>query len=464
MANLEIGAGDPNNLENGVVETERKFSGNEVVLMPETLNGCKASQEAEVFQPRRVVVTGMGMICPLGIGVESSWYRLINGESGFSSVSFDQIEASVAGQVKDFDPLQALTGLINAKDLRRMSRPALFALAASLEALRHAGLLDTDLHVDSRINRDRFGVQIGTGIGGATGIIDTQRRLDSGRPTLPTDVLRVIPERVSTIPSMIFELRGPNETPAAACATGNVAITGGYKEIALNQADIMLVGGTEASLDQACMSLFDYAALDKEPDPAKASRPFDTKRDGFVFSEGSGVLVIESEDHALARGANILAYIGGYGNTADAHNDTAPSGEGAQRALRLALQSTEELPRFPRTYINAHGTATLAGDPVEMKAIRDVIPPDATFAVSSTKGAIGHTLGAAGAIETIFCVKALETNTIPPTVHNEQPIKEAKGINIVPNDAQHMEIDAAVNNSFGFGGINSVIILYRRPV
>lgn len=425
--------------------------------------GYKPAVEKELFQPRKVVITGMGAVTPLGIGVEQTWNRLVNGESGISSVSFPLIRASVAGVIKDFDPVQILDGLITEKDLDRMSLASLYSLVASREALQHAGLIDSNLQIFSHIDKERFGVRIGTGYGGAHSLIQVQEGLNEGKRTRPTAILKTAPERISTIPSMIFGLKGPNSTPSAACATGNVAIVGGYQQILLNDADIMLVGGTEGALNQVGMSLFDASTLSKEQDPSKASRPFDEKRDGFVFSEGAGVLVLESEEHALARGANILGYIGGYGESADAEHETAPNGEGARRALRGALRHTKEMSTFPRLYVNAHGTGTVKGDPIEMNAIRDIIPEDYLLAVSSTKSSIGHTCGAAGAIETIFCVKALETDIIPPTLHNDQPIEEAKGVNIVPNEAQHIKVDGAVNDSFGFGGINSVVTVFRYP-
>ncbi len=419
------------------------------------------SREDEFFSSRRVVVTGMGMVTPLGLDVESSWQRLIAGESGFSSIAFEHVHASVFGEISDFNPEAAFEGFINTKELRRIPRATQFTLAASLEALRHAGLLTDDSKLSEGIEANRVGVQIGTGMGSAARFIRVDEGLKGSGKILPTEIFNVLIERVSTVPSIKFGLKGPNETPSAACATGNIAIAGGYKEILLNEADIMLVGGVEASLNQASVKMFDaMPAISREEDPDRASRPFDVNRDGFVFSEGVGVLVLESEGHAKARGVPILGYVAGFGNTSDGYHDTEPSGEGAKRAMRRGLRYIpEESQSF---YINAHGTATPTGDPVEIQAIRESFEDKGEFIVSSTKGATGHTLGAAGAIEAIFCLKSLETNIVPPTIHHEETMPEAQGINIVPNAAQEQKVDVVVNNSFGFGGINSVTVFTRE--
>lgn len=412
-------------------------------------------------EQRRVVVTGMGTINPLGLNVLDFWRNLVDGRSGISNIEFPFTKVKVAGLVRDFKPEVMLSGLVPLKHLKRLSRPVQFAVAAVKEALLQAGLLDELLKISEKIDLTRFGTSIGTGIGGAVDIINAKDKLDKGEDVKPSDLFRSEPERVATAVSMIFGLKGPVEAPAAACASGNVAATNGFNEIHLGNADVMVVGGSESCIHGVTLSLFESAtALSLQTDPRKASRPFDKARSGFVMSEGAGIYVLESYEHAKKRGARIYAEFVGYGNTGDAYHDTVPSEEGQRRALRLAMKKIES-PNHQRIYVNAHGTGTGSGDPVEISAIRKELP-DREIDVSSSKSEIGHTMGAAGAIESIVCIKALNEGILPPTINLNDPIDEAEGINLIPHEAQLAEgVEAAVNNSFGFGGINSVLVFKK---
>lgn len=416
--------------------------------------------ETELPRAREIVITGMGMVSPLGLSVESSWNRLIRGESGLSSTAYEHINASVFGRVNDFDSEKVLGELINSKERRQTPRAAEFSSLASLEALGQAGLLGDDLHLIPEIDSERIGVAIGSGFGPAAHIVEIARLMrEKNGQVPPSALLNSLVERVSTVPSMAFGLKGPLLTPSAACATGNVSIITGIEKISAGQADIMLVGGVEASLNAPSIKAFDALhALSRESDPNKASRPFDMARDGFVYGEGAGVLVIESYESAIRRGANILAYLGGYGQLSDANHPTDPDG---RMQIRTIENATRDLifPKSGTIYVNAHGTATPTGDPIELISIRQAISDKANTLVSSTKGATGHTLGAAAAIGAIFCVKALHAGIVPPTVHNDTPIEEASGIDLVRNKAKMSDLEIAINLAFGFGGINTALLL-----
>ena len=416
--------------------------------------------ETELPRARDAVITGMGMISPLGGNVDSSWDRLIRGKSGLSSATHKYVSASVFGAVNGFDAESTLGSLMTGKELKRVPRVAQFSTAASFEALAQAGLLNEDLRLKAEIDAERIGVVIGSGFGPAANITEIDRLLreKEGKVT-PNEIFNTLVERVSTIPSMVFGLQGPLLTPSAACATGNVSIITGIEKIALGQADIMLVGGSEASLTHASIKAFDALhALSKESDPNKASRPFDMARDGFVYGEGAGVLVIESYESAVRRGVNILAYLGGYGQLSDANHPTDPDG---RMQIRTIEKATRDLifPKSGTIYVNAHGTATPTGDPIELISTRQAIADKANTLVSSTKGATGHTLGAAAAIEAIFCIKALHAGLVPPTVHNDNPIEEANGVDLVRNKVRMSDLKIAINLAFGFGGINTAIWL-----
>lgn len=420
----------------------------------------EAPANEEVIGRRRVVVTGIGMVTPLGLNGDTTWKNLIDGKSGITPIESKYTPIKVAGQIKDFDPLSSGV-IVVPKELGRISRPAQLSLAAAFEALTNAGLLGSDKKLLTGINAENVGVKIGTGIGGAPTIAEISERLKAGKKISPFAALLIEPERVSSVVSIKFGLKGPLATPVAACATGNIAITLGCQDIALGEADIMVVGGTESMFENEIgFALYDAVnALSKDPD-ARASRPFHRTRNGFVMGEGAGVLVLEEYEHAKRRGAKILAEVVGYKNTADAESDTEPSGEGAERAMIGSLKKAGVIAEKGTIYVNAHATSTPIGDRVELGAIAKTLRSKAldNFAVSSTKGATGHLMGAAGAVEAIFCIKALQDGVIPPTINLDDPLEEGAGINLVPIDAQKRKIDGAVNNGFGFGGINSTIV------
>lgn len=417
----------------------------------------------EQLQRRRVVVTGIGMVTPLGLNTKDSWDGFVNGKSGISEVDFPYTKVKVAGLIHGFDPNKALAGIVERKEIgRRTSRPIELATAAAHEALNDAGLLTESNEIIPGVDRTRVGVKIGTGIGGANLIAKISETLKSGKRISPFDVLKVLIERVSTVVSMKFGLQGPNETPSAACATGNAALIDGWKDVFLNDADAMAVGGVESSVDENVLSLFEaVGALTLETDPNKASRPLDKKRSGFVMSEAATVMILEELEHAIKRGAKIYAEFVGYGATADAHNDVEPSGEGAKRAIQEAFRKAGGIPPSGDIYVNAHATSTPTGDPVEVIVVKEVIPGHHRIKISATKSASGHGMGAAGAMEAAVSVLAIYNKVVPPTINLDNPIDEAKGINLVPNEAQRWEGEFALNNSFGFGGINVATIFKR---
>lgn len=413
----------------------------------------------EFARQRRIVVTGIGMVTPLGLDVNTTWENLKAGKSGITPIESKLTLIKVAGQVKDFDP--ASSGVISTKELLRISRSSQMSVVAAFEALTNAGLLGQDKKLLPSINSELIGVKIGTGIGGATEIPEVSEKLKSGRRVSSLDSLRVEPERVASVVSMKFGLRGPLAAPTAACATGNIAITWGYQDIFSGEADIMVVGGVESMFNnEVTRALYDASRALSRDEDERASRPFHKTRNGFVMSEGAGVLVLEDYAHAQKRGAKILAELVGCKNTADAESDTAPSGEGAERAMRGALQKAGHIAEKGTIYVNAHATSTPKGDEIEVNAIKRVLGHRdlRDIAVSSTKGATGHLMGGAGAVEAIICIKALGEGVIPPTINLDDPLEEGEGVNLVPIDAQVKKIDVAVNNGFGFGGINSTTI------
>lgn len=439
--------------------------------MVEAPVGIDDQPRKELDPTTRIVVTGMGVISPLGLNTDAMWSNLIAGRSGIRHYPFrnyPQIESSVAGLVEGFDALKTLEGIIPKKDVKhRLHRSAHFSLAASLEALQQAGLLIPNLGQDSKerkwtlntniVAAEDVATIIGTGIGGGETIYEVGKDLDEGKTAKPQHVLKILPERVVTPVTMAFGLKGPTYTVVAACATGNYAISCALKEIMAGDATLAIVGSSDASLIPIAYSMFDCMyALDREPDPAKASRPFDKSRGGFVLAEGAAILILERLDFARKRGVKILAEVVSYGNTADAYHDTEPSGEGAIRAMRIASERARAKGISGPLYINAHATGTRA-DPTEMNAIKAVHGDKKKYVagVSATKSSTGHLLGAAGTLESIICIKAIQTGILPPTTKLENPVDEAAGWNLVPNDAQNAEITHAQNNSFGFGGVNS---------
>ncbi len=406
---------------------------------------------------RRVVITGLGVVSAVGTDVESFWSRLVAGECGIDRIaSFDPsgYDTQMAGEVRNFDPAPAFP---SPKEVRRTDRFAQFGVHAGWQALRDSGL---DLE---RVNRDEVGVFIGSGIGGLeTVTIQHKILIDRGPGRLsPFMIPMLISNMASGLVSMFHNLRGPNFATCSACATANHALGEAWRTVKMGDAKVMLAGGAEATIVPIGIGGFCAmkAMSTRNTDPKRASRPFDKERDGFVMGEGAGVVVLEELEHAKARGARIYCEVSGYGNTADAYHLTAPSpgGEGAARCMRMALRNAQLNPADV-SYINAHGTSTPQGDIAETEAIKTVFGDHARkLAVSSTKGATGHMLGAAGAVEMIVCAKAIQTDTVPPTINYEVADPECD-LDYVPNTARRMQVRAAVNNSFGFGGHNATLV------
>ncbi len=407
-------------------------------------------------QERRVVVTGLGVVTPLGHQLDVFWNNIITGQCGIDTITaFDAalFDTKIAGEVKNFDPLPAFP---SAKEVRRADRYSQFGVYAG-----HQALLDSGLDL-SRENLDEIGVFLGSGIGGlATTTEQVKILLERGPSRLsPFMIPMLISNMASGLFSMYNNLRGPNFATCSACATANHAIGEAWRTIKMGDAQVMFAGGAEATVVPVGIGGFCAmrAMSTRNDDPKRASRPFDKDRDGFVMGEGAGMLVLEELEHAKKRGAKIYCEIAGYGNTADAHHLTAPSpgGEGAARCMKMALRSgglnLEDI-----SYINAHGTSTPQGDVCETQAIKTVFGEHAKkLAVSSTKGATGHMLGAAGAVEMSICVLAIKHGIVPPTINYTTPDPECD-LDYVPNTAREIPVNAIVNNSFGFGGHNSTI-------
>ena len=406
---------------------------------------------------KRVVVTGIGVVSPLGQGIEPFWQNLLAGQCGLDSIrafDTDGFPCTIAGEVKEFDPAPAFP---SPKEVRRTDRFAQFGIHAGWQALNDSGL-DLD-----QANRDRVGAMIGSGIGGLA-TLESQHKtlLDRGPGRMsPFFIPMMILNMASGMFSLYHGLRGPNVATCSACATANHAIGEAWRTLVMGDADVMVAGGTEAAVHPTAMGGFAAmkALSTRNDDPKHASRPFDAGRDGFVMGEGAGALVLETVEHATARGARIYCELAGYGNTADAHHMSAPApeGEGGARAMRMALNSGGLNPD-EISYINAHGTSTPQGDICETQAIKSVFGEHARrLAVSSTKGATGHMLGAAGGVEMAVCCKALQTGTVPPTLNYETPDPDCD-LDYVPNEAREMEVNAIANNSFGFGGHNASLV------
>jgi 3-oxoacyl-[acyl-carrier-protein] synthase II len=406
---------------------------------------------------RRVVITGLGAVTPIGNDVETAWKSLLAGECGIGPITlFDAsaYDTRIAGEVKQFDPTPAFP---SPKDARRSDRFSQFGVFAARQAL-----LDSGLDLD-KTDRDQVGVFIGSGIGGLKTTEDQHSILLAKGPgrLSPFMIPMLILNMASGYFSIFYKLRGPNVSTCSACATSTHAIGEAWRTIKMGDANVMFAGGAEATIVPIGIGGFCAmkALSTRNTEPKRASRPFDADRDGFVMGEGAGVVVLEELEHARARGARIYAELAGYGNTADANHMTAPApfGEGAARCMRMALRHAGLAPADIQ-YINAHGTSTPQGDIAETQAIKTVFGEHAKkLAVSSTKGATGHMLGAAGATELVFCVKAIQTGMVPPTINLEKPDPECD-LDYVPNAAREMRVDAIVNNSFGFGGHNATVI------
>jgi len=398
----------------------------------------------------------MGVVTPLGHDLDTFWQNLITGQCGIDTISsFDAspFATQVAGEVKNFDPAPAFP---SPKDIRRADRYSQFGVYAAWSALKDSGL---EL---AKENCDEIGVFIGSGIGGLQKTTEQLKILLERGPSRlsPFMIPMLISNMASGLVSMYFNLRGPNFATCSACATANHAIGEAWRTIKMGDAQVMLAGGAEAAVIPVGIGGFCAmrAMSTRNDDPKHASRPFDKERDGFVMGEGAGVLVLEELEHAKKRGAKIYCEIAGYGNTADAYHLTTPSpgGEGAARCMKMALRHGR-LNLTDVSYINAHGTSTPQGDVCETQAIKTVFGDHAKkLVVSSTKGATGHMLGAAGAVEMAACALAIKNSIVPPTINYQVPDPECD-LDYVPNTAREMPVNAIINNSFGFGGHNSTI-------
>lgn len=408
----------------------------------------------------RVVVTGVGAVTPLGTGVETFWSRLTAGESGIAPISLFDVSdypTRIAGEVKDFNAEDWL----DRKEARRIDRFIAFAVATAKMALDDSGLPYSDTEIGKKT-----GVLIGSGIGGLTFMGEQFRRLFDGGPSKvsPFLVPYMIPDMASGMVSIMYGLKGPNTCVVSACSTGADAIGTAYHMIKRGDAIAMVTGGTEAPINEIGLAGFcaARAMTTNNDNPDTASRPFDADRDGFVMSEGSAVFVLEDYDYAVARGAKIYGEVVGYGMSGDAHHITMPDpdGDGAMRSMLMALDNAGLQPS-DIGYINAHGTSTPYNDKFETMAIKRAFG-DAAYntPVSSTKSAIGHTLGAAGAIEGLVCLLAMRDDILPPTINYQTPDPECD-LDYIPNTARKQRVNATLSNSFGFGGHN-VSLIFKR--
>jgi beta-ketoacyl-acyl-carrier-protein synthase II len=405
-----------------------------------------------------VVVTGQGVICPLGNTVEEFWKRLIAGESGIGPVTrFDTAayDTRFAGEVRDFKP----ESVMDRKDIRRSDLFVQYAVAATAQALEQS-------KIQGAVDPNRFGVIVGSGIGGISTFEDQHRTLLEKGPgrVSPFFIPMMISDMASGQVSIQFGAKGPNYCTVSACSSGAHAVGEAFRLIQNSEADVMIAGGAEAPVTPVSFAGFCSmkAMSTRNDDPVRASRPFDSQRDGFVMGEGAGIVILEELEHAKKRGATILAEVVGYGATGDAHHMTAPApeGEGAARAMRAAIDDSG-LPLSEFGYVNAHGTSTPLNDKFETQAIKSVFGDHAKrVAISSTKSMTGHLLGAAGGLETIICVLALERKILPPTINYENPDPDCD-LDYVPNTARPVEARAALSNSLGFGGHNVTLALSR---
>ena len=408
---------------------------------------------------RRVVITGAGLVTPVGIGIDENWENITSGKSGVGEIThFDTSDfpVKIAGEVKNFTP----EDFVDKKDCRKFDKFIIYSLAAAELAVQNSGL---DIN---KIDSERAGTIIGSGIGGFKTIEDTHEILMTKGPKRisPFFIPSAIINMASGMVSIKYGLKGPNLSVVTACATGAHALGEAFKLIQRGDADIMFAGGTESAITPLAVGGFsNMKALSRRNDePEKASRPFDKDRDGFVMGEGAGILIIEELEVALSRGADIIAEIVGYGLTGDAYHITAPdeSGDGARRCMEMAIRDAAIKPE-DIDYINAHGTATPYNDVIETRAIKNTFKKHAyKLAVSSTKSMTGHLLGAAGSVEAIYSALAIKTGVLPPTINLETPDEECD-LDYVPNKARKQEISYALSNSLGFGGTNASLVFKK---
>ncbi|RLL42698.1 beta-ketoacyl-[acyl-carrier-protein] synthase II [Oceanobacillus piezotolerans] len=408
---------------------------------------------------KRVVITGVGAMTPIGNNAFTAWENATGGVSGVSEatlIDIEKVDVKITAEVKDFNPADYM----DKKEAKRMGRFSQFAVAASKMAIE-----DARIEIGKNAIPERVGVWIGSGIGGL-GEFETQHRkfLEKGqRRVSPFTIPMFIPDMASGRVSIELGAKGINNCSVTACATGSNSIGDAFRSIQNGLSDVMITGGTEAAITEMTVAGFsNMTALSKNPNPEKASRPFDKNRDGFVLGEGCGVVILEELEHALTRGANIYAELVGYGSTGDAYHITspAPDGEGAGRAMKLALEDASLAPEQV-DYINAHGTSTQYNDLFETNAIKAVFGDHAyNLSVSSTKSMTGHLLGGAGAVEAIFSVLAIRDGIMPPTINYETP-DEALDLDYVPNVAKKKDLTVVLSNSLGFGGHNASLLFKR---
>ncbi len=409
----------------------------------------------------RVVVTGMGVVCPLGLNVTESWEALVAGRSGVARITLfdtDGFETKIAGELKGFEA----TNYMNPKVARRNDRFSQMAVAAGQQALEQSSLKIDDS------NKEDVGIVIGSGIGGLTTLFEQIKTLLERGPdrVSPFLIPMMMPNMASAQTSIVMEAKGPNLCTTSACSSGSDAIGFACETIKRGDARVMITGGSEAIINPVGVSAFNAmkAISTRNDEPELASRPFDAERDGFVIGEGSGVLVLEELEYAKKRGAKILAEMLAYGASADAYHITAPleTGEGAATAVQRALDKASVKPEEV-DYINAHGTSTMLNDRMETKAIKLVFGNYAyKVPISSTKSMMGHLVGSAGAVEAAICVMAIRNGVIPPTINLTHPDPECD-LDYVPNTARQAKVRTALSNSFGFGGHNSVLIFREYP-
>lgn len=413
---------------------------------------------------KKVVITGMGIVSPVGTGIEYAWKNLLDGKSGIRKVTefdTDDLASKIAGMPVrgtnpgDFNP----DTVIEPREQRKMEKTIMYALVAADEALRDAGLIEYDG------DKNRIGVSVGSGVGGLSTISETDTDIlkNGARFVSPFFVTKSVINMPAGYISIKYGLGGPNIAMSTACATGAHSIGEAAEIIKRGDADIMICGGSESAVCHLGMAGFGAmrALSTRNDDPEHASRPWDKDRDGFIIAEGAGIVVLEEYEHAIKRGAKIYAEVAGFGMSADAHHITAPApnGEGGKRAMLIALEKSGLKPS-DIDYVNAHGTSTGLGDLGELVAVKELFG-DGDTCMSSTKSMTGHLLGAAGAIEAIFSALAIRDNIVPPTINLENPIDEVGDFNLVPNKAQKRKVDVALSNSFGFGGTNASLILKR---
>ncbi|MBR2011741.1 MAG: beta-ketoacyl-ACP synthase II [Alphaproteobacteria bacterium] len=413
---------------------------------------------------KRVVITGMGIVSPVGTGLEYAWKNVVAGKSGVRKITgfeVDDLASQIAGipergsDAGQFNP----DAVIEPREQRKMDKCIIYGMVAADEAIKDAGL-DTFIG-----NRERMGVSIGSGIGGFDTIYENCISLHEGGPRrvspffIPKGIINMTAGHVS----IKYGLKGPNISVVTACATGAHSIGEGARLIQHGDADVMICGGTEGAVSRIALAGFSAmrALSTRNDNPEAASRPWDKNRDGFIMAEGAGILVLEEYEHAVARGAKIYAEVAGYGLSGDAYHITAPAegGEGGKRAMAAALNDAGLKP-MDVDYVNAHGTSTGLGDVGELAAVQDLFK-GTDVCMSSTKSVTGHLLGAAGAVEAIFCALAIRDGVVPPTINLDDPEDAVADFNLVPHTAQKRDVNVALSNSFGFGGTNASIVLKK---